>query len=369
MHDQLLYQIALTMIDGVGDILGRQLLQAVGDVKAIFTEKSHVLTKVPGIGTSLAARIKQPEVLRRAEKELAFIEKKKITTYFLPDENYPRRLRECPDAPLLLYFRGNADLNAKHSISVVGTRRVTEYGMYLSEKFISELAKVFPDLLIVSGLAYGVDILSHRNALKAKLPTVGILAHGLNRIYPSIHRDTAIEMLEQGGLATEFPSEASLEKSNFVQRNRIIAGLTEATIVVESPEKGGSLITADLAVSYSRDVYAFPGRVTDTNSQGCNRIINQTKAGLISSAADFISAICWDTSIIAKSQPEQTAIAFPENENSIRVLQLIHEKKEVHINQLSIETQLPVQQVFDILFDLEMDGHIKSVPGNTYKIL
>jgi DNA processing protein len=367
-QDQLLYKLALTMINGIGDILGRQLLQTFGEAESIFSEKTNLLERVPGIGRTLAAEIRRKEVLLKAEKELAFIEKNKIRTSFIADNDYPVRLRECPDAPLLFYFKGNADLDAKYIVSIVGTRKITDYGKELTVKLLSQLAKILPDVLVVSGLAYGVDINAHRNALKQQLPTVAVLAHGLDRIYPPIHRQTAVEMLENGGLITDFPSGTNPDKQNFVKRNRVIAGLADATIVVESADKGGSLITADIASSYSRDVYAFPGRATDVHSQGCNRLIHQNKAGLITSAEDFISAMCWDV-VTNKPQPLQTKLLFPDSEENNQIMAILGERKEIHINQLALETNMPVYKLVEILFELEMDGYIKAAPGSMYKLV
>lgn len=231
MTDQNLYQIALTMINGVGDILGRQLLQALESAEAVFTEKGRLLEKIPGIGQTLAREIRQPGVLKQAEQELAFIEKNKINTYFITDKEYPFRLRECPDAPLLFYMKGNADLHARHILSIVGTRRATAYGREMTEKLVDALSAQVPGLLIVSGLAYGIDIISHKRALKAGLPTVGVLAHGLDRIYPPAHRPAAVEMLDNGGLLTDFPSGTKPDKPHFVKRNRIIAGLDRKSVV------------------------------------------------------------------------------------------------------------------------------------------
>lgn len=237
MTDKRIYQIGLTMINGVGDILARHLLQALGEAEAVFTEKQQLLGRIPGIGSNIAAEIKRPEILQRAEKELAFIEKNNISCYYLTDTDYPVRLRECPDTPILFYFKGNTDLDATRIISIVGTRNATEYGRELTESLIKDLAKVIPDLLVVSGLAYGIDICAHRNALYNRLPTVAVLAHGLDRIYPSCHRNTAVEMLESGGLLTDFPSGTEPDRPNFLRRNRIVAGISDCTIVVESAEK------------------------------------------------------------------------------------------------------------------------------------
>lgn len=368
MTNELIYQIGLTMINGVGDILARQLLQTFGDAEAVFTEKRQALEKIPGIGSTIASAIKSPEVLLLAEKELAFVEKNQIACYFLTDENYPRRLRECPDAPVLFYFKGNARLNAPRIISIVGTRHATEYGKVVTEELVQTLSASFPDLLIVSGLAYGIDVCAHRSALKANLPTVGVLAHGLDRIYPPAHRSVAVEMLAQGGLLAEFPSGTDPDKPNFVRRNRIVAGMADATVVIESAEKGGSLITADLAFSYGRDVFAFPGRVNDVHSRGCNGLIRQNKAGLITSASDLISALCWDVDQPAKKEPVQTELLFQGDGRSAEIVALLREKYEMHIDQLAVSLDLPVKELVTLLFELEMDGVIRALPGNVYRL-
>ncbi|WP_080905630.1 DNA-processing protein DprA [Parabacteroides sp. Marseille-P3160] len=369
MTDKRIYQIGLTMINGVGDILARHLLQYFGDAEAVFTEKKQLLEKVPGIGESTAAAIRQPGLLARAEKELAFVEANHISTFFLTDEAYPTRLRECPDAPVLFYFKGNANLQARHILSIVGTRSITPYGKELTDVLIRDLAAVFPDLLIVSGLAYGVDVQAHRRALANQLPTVGVLAHGLDRIYPPVHRSTAVEMLKQGGLLTDFPSGTNPDKPNFLKRNRLIAGLADATVVVESAERGGSLVTADLALSYGREVYTFPGRTGDIRSKGCNELIRRNKAGLITSAANLIESLNWALPKKTPPSNEEPQLPFNNAEETHPVLKLFHEKKEVQIDLLAVELGLPVQQLSSILFELEMDGKIKSLPGGIYRII
>ena len=369
MTDKRIYQIGLTMINGVGDVLARQLLQTFGDAEAVFAEKRQTLEKIPGFGTATAAAIKRPEVLLQAEKELAFIEKNQIICYFLTDENYPKRLKECSDAPVLLYFKGSADLNVSHIISIVGTRHATDYGRVMTEELVQTLSQTIPGILIVSGLAYGIDICAHRAALKANLPTIGVLAHGLDRIYPSSHRSVAVDMLERGGLLSEFHSGTEPDKPNFVRRNRIVAGMADATIVIESAEKGGSLITADLAFSYGRDVYAFPGRVNDIHSKGCNALIRQNKAGLITSASDLISALCWDIKETASPLPVQTELFFGEDERTAMVMSQLREKWEMHIDRLAVELHLPVRELSSLLFEMEMNGLIRALPGNIYRLV
>lgn len=367
MTEQQIYQVGLTMINGVGDILARQLLQVLGSAEAVFTEKRALLEKIPGIGSTIASEIKHPDVLLKAEREAAFAEKNQIQIHFLTEPDYPARLLECADAPVLFYYKGNALLNAAHVISIVGTRQATHYGKEMIEKLLHDLAVRFPDLLVVSGLAYGIDICAHRNALLQQLPTVGVLAHGLDRIYPPAHRNTAVEMLNHGGLLTDFPSGTNPDKANFIKRNRIIAGLSDATLVIESAEKGGSLITADIAFSYGRDVFAFPGRSYDLHSKGCNNLIRTNKAGLITSADDLITAMNWDIQEKAARLPKQAQILFPENDEKQRIVTLLAEQDEKHINELALSLDLPVQQLSTLLFELEMEGVIKTMPGNRYK--
>lgn len=368
MNDSLLYSIALTMVNGVGGVLARQLLSSLGNAESIFREKRQSLERIPGIGPVLAAEIKNPDVLRRAEQELRFAAQGQISVLLWGDEGYPPRLRECPDAPLVLYYKGQGNLNARHAVSVVGTRHSTRYGQEVTARLMEELASLFPDTMVVSGLAYGIDICAHRQALACGLPTVAVLAHGLDRIYPFAHRQVANEMLAQGGLLTDFPTGTTPDRPNFLKRNRIIAGLSEATVVVESAEKGGSLVTADLAFSYDRDVFACPGRVNDLYSAGCNQLIRHNKAALLSSARDLVEALGWQEGD-DRGKPRQAELAFNESDSpEIRqVLQVLQAHEEVHINQLAKLTGFPVQQLTTLLFELEMDDRIRVLPGNMYK--
>lgn len=361
----MLYQIALTMIHGVGYVHSRQLLDHFGTAEAIFSEKERLLEKVPGIGAKTAAEIKNPNVISQAEAELSFMEKNKINGHFIADEQYPFRLKECADAPLLLYSKGNVDLNRQRVISIVGTRNATAYGREQTEQLIADLSSAFPDIQIISGLAFGIDICSHKAALKNNLSTVGVLAHGLDRIYPGVHRGTAIEMLQQGGLLTDYPSGTNPDRPNFVKRNRIVAGLADATVVVESAERGGSLISADIAFSYSRDVFAFPGKTIDPQSCGCNKLIRLNKAGLITCAADLVSAMGWED---AKEKPVQTELLFEEPEDNNPVTSIIRRNKGIHINELAIQLDISISELSVLLFELEMAGKIKALPGGRYSL-
>lgn len=367
-EDKRLYLIGLTLLKGIGSTLARYLLKYFGNAETVFTEKTQSLEKVPGIGKYTAARITESraEALAVAERELAFIEKNKIRLYTLSDKDYPSRLRECPDAPVSFFYKGNAGLNASHILSIVGTRRASEYGRELISLLIKDLAKSFPDILIVSGLAYGIDICAHLSALKNGLPTVGILAHGLDRIYPAVHRNTAADMLKNGGLLTDFVSNTNPDRGNFPRRNRLIAGLADATIVVESAEKGGALITADMACSYNRDVYAFPGRVGDEWSAGCNRLIQSNRAGLITSAHDLVMALRWDTDLMHK--PAKQNDLFAQEKPDHPVLAFLTVQGESHINDIALTMNMPVHQLTGVLFELEMSGQVKALPGAIYKL-
>ena len=365
--DDRVYIIGLTLLKGVGDVLARHLLQYFGSAEAVFKANRSMLERAPGIGTYTAEQIdiSRSNALNRAEKELAFIDKNKITLYTISSDTYPKRLKECQDAPVVFYYKGEADLNSVKILSIVGTRRITDYGRKQIELLVRDLAGMFPKLLIVSGLAYGVDVNAHRNSMKYRLPTVGVLAHGLDRIYPAVHRNTAAEMLRDGGLLTDFMSGTNPERENFLRRNRLIAGLSDATIVIESAEKGGSLVTADIAFSYGRDVYTFPGRVTDMFSSGCNRLIQMNKAGLISSAKDLVMSLCWDTDVKSFIQQD---LFFSAEKPDHPIIQLLQEKGEFHVNKLAMEMDLPIHKLTPTLFELEMDGHIKAFPGGIYRL-
>ncbi|WP_108821748.1 DNA-processing protein DprA [Dysgonomonas sp. Marseille-P4361] len=369
VEDKFLYQIALTQIRGVGDITARNLLQVVGDEEEIFKSSRKSLSSIQGIASKTIDEILNPEVLRRAEKELSFVINNKITTYFISEEGYPKRLRDCSDAPVLLYFKGNTNLNAEKIISIVGTRKSTAYGNSFCDTFLQEIASALPDTLIVSGLAYGIDIQAHRFALKYGLPTIGVMAHGLDRIYPSAHRQTAKEMVGNGGIITEFPSETEPDRFNFVRRNRIVAGMADAVIVVESDDKGGSLITAEIANSYCKDVFALPGKATDKYSKGCNKLIASHKADLLLSTEYFLEQMGWDSVSSKKTKQPRQQELFVEltSEESIIVDQLKNQEA-IHIDQLARELSTPTYQLFSTLLELEMKGMVKNLPGNLYSL-
>lgn len=364
---KLLYRIALTQINGVGDILAKNLLDTFGEEEAIFKAPKRQIAAAPGFSASLADRVLNPEVLRKAENELNFALKNEIRTFFFTDDDYPYRLKECTDAPLLLYYKGNANLDNPKIISIVGTRKPNNYGYDFCDRFIEEIASAFPNILIVSGLAYGIDIQSHKAAIKAHVPTVGVLAHGLDRIYPGTHRQIAVDMLENGGILSEFVSNTEPEKYNFVKRNRIVAGLADATIVVQSDIKGGSLITAGLADSYDREVFALPGRITDKESAGCNMLIEQNKAITLLSAEQFILRMQWD--VKSKVQPRQQELFIDLSADEQVIYDLLLHEDSMHVNLLSVQANLSLPSLLPLLMMMEMKGLVRPAPGGNYQLI
>lgn len=370
MRNEAIYSLALSRIPGLGAVSACNLVRTVGNVTSIFENRKELPQLIPGVTDKLVKALDCPEAFKRAEKELLFAEKNHIQCLTFFDEKYPSRLRECDDAPLFLFYRGNTELNSLRVVSIVGTRHATPYGEDICHSFVKELAQSCPDVLIVSGLAYGIDIHAHRAALLNGFPTVGVLAHGLDRIYPAAHRKTAIAMLEQGGLLTEFMSETNPDRQNFVRRNRIVAGMSDATIVIESAAKGGALITAELAESYHRDCFAFPGRTTDTYSVGCNELIKQNRAALILSAEDFLEAMGWEQAEHAPKTNVQREL-FPElseaEETIVRILQ--GSTDGIQINTLVVESNMPINRVSAILFELEMKGIVRAMAGGVYRLI
>jgi DNA processing protein len=301
---ELQYRIALTMVPAIGPITARKLIEKVGSARGIFQEKREHLLKIEGIGPVMMRSLNSVDLFHRADKELKFLRKHHITAHYFQDQAYPTRLKQCADAPILLYARGEQGLNASKSLSVVGTRQASSYGKAVGRSIVLDLCKHLDDLVVVSGLAFGIDVMAHRAALEGGIPTVAVLAHGLSTLYPHAHRDTARQIIRQGALVTDFPSGMGPERNNFLRRNRIIAGMTDATLVVESASTGGSLITANMANSYDRDVLAVPGRTTDPRSRGCNRLIRNQVAALVESAEDVLYHLNWNS----KSNPEEPTL-------------------------------------------------------------
>ncbi|MES2284704.1 MAG: DNA-processing protein DprA [Bacteroidota bacterium] len=365
MLENLKYKIALTLIPNIGDILAKRLVAYCGSVRAVFEEKKSSLEKIPGIGSMHANAVINHSIFDLAEDEIKFIEKNNIQPLFYLDSNYPKRLTYCEDSPVMLYYKGNVNLNSEKIISIVGTREATEYGKKMCEKLIADLA--VHNVLIVSGLAYGIDICAHKAALDNGLPTVCTLAHGLDRIYPAIHKLTAQKMLENGGWLTDFTSKTVPDRENFPRRNRIVAGISDATIVIESKKSGGSLITADIANSYNRDVFAFPGRVDDVCSEGCNNLIKQNKAVLIQSAADLVYILGWEQTKNVKA-PQQKKLFLELSADEELLVNVLKEKDSVTIDDLCFATKLPMSKVSGLLLTLEFSGIVKSLPGKAYRL-
>lgn len=360
------HKIALGLIPGIGDINARKLVSFFGSVEAVFTEPYQSLIKIPGIGSGLAKYISDRSYLAIAEKEAEYVTKHNIRTCFYLDNDYPFRLKQCEDSPVVFFYRGTSDLNSLKILSMVGTRNATTRGKELCEKLLGGLAAGQPDLLIVSGLAYGIDIACHKAALYHNLQTIGVLAHGLKTIYPSIHESVAKNMVTHGGLVTDFISGDLPERNNFLKRNRIIAGLSDATIVIESGIKGGALITADIANSYNRDVFAVPGRPDDQWSQGCNFLIKTNRASLVESAEDIESLLNWTSK--KEKQPVQRTLFADMDETERSIFELIMKEGEPTIDSICRTLDMPVFRLSSILLQMEFKGIVKCYPGNVYRI-
>ncbi|MBK6753262.1 MAG: DNA-protecting protein DprA [Flavobacteriales bacterium] len=362
-----IHRIALSMLKGIGPVHARNLVAYCGGVDPIFTDRKlkNTLEKVPGIGAKLIASITDRKVLAAAEKELAYVRKHKLRMQFYLDADFPQRLKHAEDAPVLLFAKGNGDLGAARMVSIVGTRTPTEQGKRLCVELVEGLKDA--GATIVSGLAYGIDIVAHRAAMKSGLPTIACVAHGLDKLYPGEHAATAKEMLKEGAVVSELPSGSTFAPGNFPARNRIIAGLSDCTIVVESGPKGGSLITADIANSYDREVLAFPGRPTDARSEGCNKLIQQNKAALVTSAKDVLTRMEW-LPTAKKKAPVQGALfsdLLPEEQALVAVLKA-HGK--MGIDDLCHHSKLPQNRASSLLLNLEFNGVVRSLPGKVYAL-
>ena len=373
MEQELFYVMALTRLTNFNYQQALELYKMVGSAQLLYEHRNEIGDIIHDASPHLMTALQDwDDAMKRADFEQKYMYEHGIRGLVLTDEDYPQRLLECPDAPLVLYYKGNADLNQAKIISIVGTRRVTTYGQDIVRRFVSHLKRYCPQLLIVSGLAYGVDINAHREALVNGYPTVGVLAHGLDTIYPYHHRDTAAEMLNHGGLLTEFMTQTNADKPNFVRRNRIVAGMADSVILVESAAKGGGLITCEIAQSYNRAVFAFPGNVNAEFSKGCNNLIRDNGAGLISGAEDFIQTMGWQD-----EAQRQRALAdgierslFPElSAQEQQIVSLLQETNDVQLNILSVKTGIPIGQLTALLFQLEMKGVVKPLAGGMYHLL
>ena len=373
MEQEIFYAMALTRLTNFNYQQALELYRAVGSAQMLFEHRNEIGDILKDCSPRLVEALKDwDEPMRRAEAELRFMEEHRVRALTLNSDDYPQRLTECPDAPIVLYYTGNADLNQAKVISIVGTRQITAYGQDLIRRFISELRAFCPQVLIVSGLAYGVDINAHRQALENGYETVGVLAHGLDQIYPYRHRDTAAQMLNHGGLLTEFMSLTNADKPNFVRRNRIVAGMADSVILIESAVKGGGLITAEIAQSYARSVFAFPGNVGQPFSEGCNNLIRDNGAGLISNAQDFVKAMDWmDETLRQRANADGIERnLFPElTPEEQQVVSLLKESNDLQLNIITVKTGIPIGCLTALLFQLEMKGVVKPLAGGMYHLL
>ncbi len=365
ISNDLLYQIALTLIPKIGDVRAKALLEHFENAETIFKAKINQLENIEGIGTIAANAIKHFADFKICEDEIKFIEKSKVTPLFITAKNYPQRLLNCYDSPTMLYYKGNADLNVAKIVSIVGTRSNSDYGKNICEKMLEDLAE--QNVLVMSGLAFGIDTIAHKASLKNNLKTVGVLAHGLDKVYPAQNKLLAVEMLSQGGLLTDFKSGTNPDRQNFPRRNRIVAGICDALIVIESSVKGGSLITAELANNYNKDVFAIPGRVTDSRSEGCNHLIKNNKALLITSADDLLHIMNWKD--VPKKIKQQRELFIELTPHEKLITDILKEKESIQIDELNFKSGLSSSAVANALLMLEMQGVIASLPGKLYKLL
>lgn len=365
-QDETFYTLALLFVQGIGDRTAGKLIEHFGSAREVFMEKDRGLNQISGIEKHILQGIRGRDNLLRAEREIEFLETNGVRAVRWEDPDYPENLRHCPDKPLVFFRKGDFDLQGKRLLSIVGTRQMTSHGRDFLRDFIPAIVKYDP--VIISGLAYGIDVCAHQQALRFGLCTVAVLAHGLDMLYPPDHRAVARSILDNGGLISEFRSKTPPEKENFVKRNRIIAGLSEATIVVESAKKGGSLITAELAASYHRDVFAVPGRITDTYSEGCNLLIKSNRAAMITSADDLEYILNW-TKQKSVASDGQTRLFADLSEEEQLVLDKLRESEGEELDQLALCCGMPVRQLMPLLLQLEMKRMVRSLPGKQFQAL
>lgn len=373
-NDDILYTIALTKLGYISPDVLLRIIQQTGSGKTLYETRDHLEELLPESSKRLKDIIggNWNDAIAYAKNEMEFCQKNNISILCYGDNDYPQRLNECPDAPVVLYYKGNANLNCHHVINIIGTRHCTNYGSDVICRFISDLKKLCPEVLIVSGLAYGVDINAHKYALDNGFNTVGVLAHGLDTLYPSMHRETATKMIEQGGLLTEYMSNTRIDKQNFIRRNRIVAGISDACILVESAKHGGGLITARISQDYGRDVFAVPGRTSDHYSQGCNSLIHDNQASLLLSAEDFVLSMGWENDKIledAKSRGIELSL-FPELTDEQQAIANTLEKfGDLQLNILMIKTGFTIGKLNQLLFEMEMNGIVRPMAGGNYHLI
>ncbi len=364
MTNDLLYQISLTLVNNIGSVQAKLLLEHFKTAEAIFKAKKKDLSLIDGIGEIRASQIKAFDNFSEAEDEIKFIEKHHIQPLFITENNYPKKLLHCYDAPTMLYYRGTADLNNKKTISIIGTRSNTDYGKQITETIVEELQQ--HNVTIVSGLAFGIDAIAHKAAVKNNLPTIGVLAHGLDSIYPAQHKSLAKEMLLNGGLLTEFKKNIKADKHNFPRRNRIVAGIADATIVIETAASGGSMITAELAYNYNRDLFAVPGKVNDSKSLGCLKLIQQNKATLFTSVEQMLEELGWQEKTKTVKKQRELFIELSADEKII--IDIIKAKDAVGIDEIFLKSNLSSSSVAAAILNLELQNVLIGMPGKMYKI-
>lgn len=363
-NDTLLYYLALQSAEGIGDINAKKLIAHCGSAQEVLKEKPRNLEKINGIGGYIIKGLQNASLLSNAEKELDFINNNNIEAVTYDEDNYPEKLKHCIDGPIVIFQKGKIEVRDQRIISIVGTRMITNYGKSFLEEFFIELKKYDP--LIVSGLAYGVDIFAHQQAIKNNLQTIAVLAHGLDDIYPKIHQNEALKMQENGGLFTEFWSNTNPDRENFVKRNRIVAGVSDATIVIESAEKGGSLITAGIANSYNRDVFAVPGRTSDVYSKGCNHLIKTNQAVLINSVKDLAYFLNWELEEKSK-KPIQRQLFVELNEQEAIIYDYLLKEGKQNLDNIALHCKYPIHRTATVLLNLELKGVTKPMPGKIFE--
>jgi DNA processing protein len=365
LQQELLHTLALLKTEGIGDVTAKKLLSNLGSAEEIFKANPIHLAKIEGIGSSIIKNLQKKELFTTAENELKFIQSQNLNTLYYQDALYPERLKQCYDAPVLLFTAGNINLENRKIISIVGTRQITSYGIDFCKKLITDLAPLNP--IIVSGFAYGVDIVAHQAALENNLQTIGVLAHGLNQIYPKTHKKHMSKMEQNGGFMTEFWSTSNPDRENFVKRNRIVAGISQATIVIESAEKGGSLVTANMANDYNRDVFAIPGRATDKYSQGCNMLIKTNKAHLLTDVTDLIYHLNWDIQKSKKAIQKQLFVSLTDEEQI--VYDYLQKQGNEHLDTIALECNMPIFKLSPTLLNMELKGVVRPLPGKFFEII
>ena len=367
LEEDLIYALALQRANGIGDITAKKLISHCGSPKNVLKEKRKTLEKINGLGAATIKQLLNGIDLNEAEKELNYLNKNAVEILYFLDENYPDKLKHCIDAPILLFKKGKINLNNRPILSIVGTRQITNYGRDFCEKLIADLKDYNP--LIVSGFAYGVDICAHKAALKNQLETVAVLAHGFEEIYPKVHKKYVSQIMEQGAFITDFWHNETPLRENFLKRNRIVAGIAEATVIIESAEKGGSLVTADIANSYSRDVFAVPGRTTDILSKGCNNLIKRNQAAILTSATDIIEMLNWKIEQEAGSKVIQKQLFIELDEQEQEIYDYLLKNGKEMLDVISLHCKMPIHKTTAILFNLEMKGVVKPLPGKLFEAI